>query len=44
MHMDKKGAFLILRVSQALKDKLLKVANGKKLSAFVREILEKATK
>lgn len=39
---SKKGAFLILRVSQELKDKLLKKASGKKLSAFVRELLEKA--
>lgn len=37
----KKGAFLILRVPQDLKDKLLKKANGKKLSAFVREVLVK---
>lgn len=42
--MTKKGAFLILRVPQELKDKLLKIANGQKLSAFVRAILEKATK
>lgn len=37
----KKDAFVILRVPQVLKDKLLKLANGKQLSSFIREILEK---
>lgn len=39
---SKKSQFLILRVSQELKDKLLKKAGGTKLSAFVRSLLEKA--
>lgn len=42
MYMTKKTQFLILRVTQELKDKLLKKSNGKKLSAFVRELIEKA--
>lgn len=37
----KKSAFIILRVSQEMKDKLLKKAGGKRISAFVREILAK---
>lgn len=39
-----KDAFLILRIPKILKDKIIKRANGKKLSAFVRDILEKAIK
>lgn len=41
---NKKDAFLIVRLPQSLKDRLLKLANGKKLSAYVRALLEKAGK
>lgn len=41
MSVKKKGAFLILRITQEFKDKLIKKASGKNLSAFARSILEK---
>lgn len=40
----RKDAFLIVRIPQSLKDRLLKMANGKKLSVFVRNLLERAQK
>lgn len=44
MTQDRKDAFLIVRIPQSLKDRLLKLANGKKLSVYIRTLLEKAEK
>lgn len=36
-----KTAFLILRVSEAFKNKIIKKAKGKNVSKYIRSILEK---
>lgn len=41
---QRKDAFLIVRIPQSLKDQLLRMANGKKLSVFIRNLLERAQK